>query len=177
MSYGGRPPAASARRDVESRSAPSKPVATFEPDVEPNADRSDDAEDDEISPLRLQFGHILEIHAVDSGNRGRHREDRSPGGKLTGDRTLALLFEQVTRLEHRDQDVADAGDGALNPEHVIVELRNLVAVVGTFHGKRVKAVIPGDVGKFCFAGLGHFDPHEVILADVLARRIDQGRRP
>ena len=90
-------------------------MATFEPDVEPNADRSDDAEDDEISPLRLQFGHILEIHAVDSGNRGRHREDRSPGGKLTGDRTLALLFEQVTRLEHRDQDVADAGDGALNP--------------------------------------------------------------
>src|SRR3546814_18257867 len=103
-------PAASARRDVESRSAPSKPVATFEPDVEPNADRSDDAEDDEISPLRLQFGHILEIHAVDSGNRGRHREDRGPGGKLTRDRTLALLFEQVTRLAHRDQDVAAAGD-------------------------------------------------------------------
>src|SRR3546814_1311392 len=77
------------------------------PDVEPNADRSDDAEDDEISPLRLQFGHILEIHAVDSGNRGRHREDRGPGGKLTRDRTLALLFEQVTRLEHRDQDVAE----------------------------------------------------------------------
>src|SRR3546814_42698 len=100
LSYGGRPPAASARRDVESRSAPSKPVATFEPDVEPNADRSDDAEDDEISPLRLQFGHILEIHAVDSGNRGRHREDRGPGGKLTRDRTLALLFEQEIGRAH-----------------------------------------------------------------------------
>src|SRR3546814_14631707 len=71
---------------------------------------SDVCSSDLISPLRLQFGHILEIHAVDSGNRGRHREDRGPGGKLTRDRNLALLFEQVTRLAHRKQDVADRSE-------------------------------------------------------------------
>ena len=99
-------------------------------------------------------------------------------------RTLPNGDEEILAQENRGGAVGDMiafkmcrpGDDE-QLVTVDVELGNLVAVAGIFHGKRVKAVISGDVGKFCFAGLGEADPHKVILGDMLARRIDQGHRP
>ena len=53
--------------------------------IERDAGGDHEAEDDEIAVGPAQLGHVLEIHAVDAGDRGRHGEDGGPGGEPAGD--------------------------------------------------------------------------------------------
>ena len=92
-----------------------EPPRLLEPDVQSRAEQRDDGEDDEIAIIRLQLGHIGEIHAVDAGDRRRHSKNRSPGGELARDAPLPLLLEQIGRLEHGGENFAQASDPRLDP--------------------------------------------------------------
>src|SRR4029077_12998387 len=96
-----------------------EPPRLLEPHVQSRAEQRDDAENDEIAIIRLQLGHVGEIHAVDAGDRRRHRKDRRPGGQLARDDPLSLLLEQTGRLEHRSENFAQAPDSRLDASDVI----------------------------------------------------------
>ena len=55
-----------------------------------------------------QFGHVVEIHPVDPGNRGRHRENCGVSGQLPGHVALAVLFEQGGGFDDAGQRFAQA---------------------------------------------------------------------
>ena len=55
-----------------------QPLVAFEAEVEPDHDRQHDAEDDEVAVFPMEFGHVVEVHAVDSSDQRRHRDDRHP---------------------------------------------------------------------------------------------------
>src|SRR5687767_14081872 len=78
----------------------SNPAAALETGVEDDADRDDHANDNEIAVARAELGHMLEVHAVDAGDGGRHGKDRRPGRQLPGDGALPLLLEQSADFEH-----------------------------------------------------------------------------
>ena len=92
-----------------------KPVQAAEVAVEKHADHDDHRDDDEIAVARVKLRHVVEIHAVDSGDRGRHRQDRRPGRQLPRDRSLPLLLEQGREFEHAGQHFAPAVDPRLGP--------------------------------------------------------------
>src|SRR5688572_22334014 len=58
--------------DIERLS--SKPVGLFELYVKPAARADDPREHDRITQGPPQFRHVVEVHAVDAGNGGWHRE-------------------------------------------------------------------------------------------------------
>src|SRR3546814_3419415 len=68
-----------------------QPADALEAPVEQAADAGHQAKREGVAEPPVQFGHVQEIHAVDAGDRGRHGEDRGPGGELAGDDALALL--------------------------------------------------------------------------------------
>ena len=45
----------------------------------------------------------LEVHAVDAGDRGRHRQDGRPGRELAGDHRLLCLARHQARLEREGE--------------------------------------------------------------------------
>src|SRR3546814_9034500 len=73
------------------------------PEDEPRT-AEDQGQRERIAKGPVEFGHELEIHAVDAGDRGRHREDRRPGGELPRDHALTLLFEHAVGLDHRSEE-------------------------------------------------------------------------
>jgi S-formylglutathione hydrolase len=58
----------------------SEPSSAFETQVKHCAKQGDNANDDKVAVLRLQLGHIFEIHAVNPGDRGGHGQYRGPSG-------------------------------------------------------------------------------------------------
>src|SRR3546814_11964473 len=79
----------------------SEPADVFEaPEDEPRT-AEDQGQRERIAKGPVEFGHELEIHAVDAGDRGRHGEDRRPGGELPRDPALTLLFEHAVGFDHR----------------------------------------------------------------------------
>src|SRR3546814_1603706 len=93
------------------------------PEDEPRT-AEDQGQRERIAKGPVEFGHELEIHAVDAGDRGRHREDRRPGGELPRDHALTLLFEHAVGLDHRGGDVAQA----VRSEEHTSELQSLMRI-------------------------------------------------
>ncbi len=46
----------------------------------------------------MQLGHVFEVHAVDAGHCGGHREDRGPGGEAAGD-LVSKARESLVSIE------------------------------------------------------------------------------
>ena len=55
-----------------------QPSDAPEPPEQRRAGNQDHADDGEITIFPLQFRHVLEVHAVDTGDRGRDCDDGQP---------------------------------------------------------------------------------------------------
>ncbi len=62
---------------------------------------------------------MLEIHAVDAGNRGRHGENGGPGGELAGDVRLLHLSDHQPRLEREGEHLTQSVDLRLDTENMV----------------------------------------------------------
>ena len=51
-------------------------------------------DDEEVAVFPMEFGHEIEVHAIDTGNGGRDRQHRRPSCQPAGNRALALLLQQ-----------------------------------------------------------------------------------
>jgi len=58
----------------------SEPSSAFETHVKHGAKQQDNANDDKVAVLRLQLGHIFEVHTVNPGDRGGYGQYRGPSG-------------------------------------------------------------------------------------------------
>src|SRR5471030_2804860 len=99
-----------------------KPARALEAEVEPATDRDDRGNHGVVAVLPLQFGHVLEIHAVDARDRGGHRQDRGPGGELAGDRVLLRLARHQARLEGEGQHLAQRVDVFLDAADMVADV-------------------------------------------------------
>ena len=73
-----------------------------------------------------QFGHVIEVHPVNPGDRGGHCQDRGIGSELAGHVALAVLFEQagglnnagqrLTQSAHPPQRTADVIEHVAKPD-------------------------------------------------------------
>jgi len=70
----------------------SEPPDAFEPQVKHCAEQGNNANDDKVAVLSLQFGHIFEIHAVNPGDRCGYGQYCGPSGQLPRDNALTLLL-------------------------------------------------------------------------------------
>src|SRR6478736_5994168 len=68
---------------------------------------------------------MLEVHAVNAGDCGGHRENCGPGGKLSGDRPLPLLFEQGADLKHASQSILHAVDPDAHPFDMVEDVAEI----------------------------------------------------
>src|SRR5215468_3552471 len=81
------------RRQGSGRCGPElEPAGLAECTVEPSADQCHHAEHERVSEGPPQLGHVLEVHAVDAGDRSRYGRDRDPRGNAA----------HVVVLAHRD---------------------------------------------------------------------------
>ena len=64
-------------------------------------------DDHEIAILPFKLRHILEVHAVDTGDCRGHREDGAPGRKPPRDIRLLALPGHQARLEGEGQHFAE----------------------------------------------------------------------
>src|SRR5215211_5137016 len=55
-----------------------QPLVAFEAEVERDHDQQHDAEDDEVAVAPAEFGHVVEVHAVDSSDKCRDDDDSHP---------------------------------------------------------------------------------------------------
>src|SRR6266545_7566533 len=92
------------RNEADLQGGGSKPAVAAKSPIERGADRSDHADDQEIPIAPFELRHELEVHAVDAGDRGRHREDGGPSRELSGDRRLLRLAPHQARFEGERQD-------------------------------------------------------------------------
>src|SRR5690349_3428840 len=69
----GRPPRPAVMKVISS-----EPAVPTETCIERNDRYGDQADDGKVAVLPLEFGHILEVHAVDTGDRRGHGEDSGP---------------------------------------------------------------------------------------------------
>src|SRR5450631_1005758 len=53
----------------------SKPLRLLELEIKPDIDRHHDGDRHRITPDPLELGHVLEVHAVDARDHGRHTDD------------------------------------------------------------------------------------------------------
>src|SRR6266446_1988342 len=97
-------------------SGPSKAV------VESPADRQHQQQACGITERPLQLRHVLEIHAVDPGDRGRDRKDRCPAAELLDDIVLSGCRQKQARLEGGRQTLAQIADRLVHQQHVIVDI-------------------------------------------------------
>ena len=65
----------------------SEPAVVAQARVERDADGCNPAENEEIAVAQFELGHVLEVHAVDAGDRGRHCEN----GGLAAKRRVMLV--------------------------------------------------------------------------------------
>lgn len=63
-----------------------------------------------ITERPLQLRHVFELHAVNTGYRRLHGENRSPAAELLDDVVLSRCGEQETSLERRRQPLAQIDD-------------------------------------------------------------------
>src|SRR6478735_3366391 len=75
------------------RSAPTyerslQPARLPEAPVEVKASPHHRGQRGRVAVLPVQFGHVLEVHAPDAGESGRHREDGGPSGQSLVDLAL-----------------------------------------------------------------------------------------
>src|SRR5262249_31731374 len=64
---------------AQSRHRLSNPAVSAKSPVQRAADSDDHADNEKIPIAPFELRHELEVHAVDAGDRGRHREDGGPG--------------------------------------------------------------------------------------------------
>ena len=64
---------------AKSRDRGSNPPVSAKSPVQRAADSDDHADNEKIPIAPFELRHELEVHAVDAGDRGRHREDGGPG--------------------------------------------------------------------------------------------------
>ena len=57
-----------------------KPAATFEDDVQHDSAGSHSEKCERVTKSPAEFGHVLEVHAVDGAYQGGREEDSGPGG-------------------------------------------------------------------------------------------------
>src|SRR3546814_4045721 len=114
------------------------------PEEEPRT-AEDQGQRERIAKGPGEFGHELEIHPVDAGDRGRHREDRRPGGELPRDHALTLLFEHAVGLDHRGGDVAQSVEAIFGALHMVPN----VAVRSEEHTSELQSLMRISYAVFC----------------------------
>ena len=72
-----------------------------------------------VAVLPAQLGHVVEVHAVDPGDRGRDGRDRHPGRDPA--HVLVLLHADLGEVgvEHRGEQVVEALDLLGDPDRVV----------------------------------------------------------
>src|SRR6266478_2903789 len=100
-------------------SASSQPSHASESPVQHRACDQDHAHDGDVTIFPLQFRHVLEVHAVDSGDRGRDRDDGKPRGQFFGDRGFLSLTDQKARFEGKCKNLSKRVDLLLNCPDVV----------------------------------------------------------
>src|SRR6185312_8894637 len=102
-----------------------EPAVPAEAPVKNDAEHEHDTKDRWIAEFESELWHILEVHAVDAGERRRHGEDRGPSGELLGDSRLLALAHQHAGLECEGKNLAHVVDllldGADMVRHVVEE--------------------------------------------------------
>ena len=100
----------------------SEPFFALEEEEHGGGDEGHDAPKDEVGGAVVEFGHVVEVHAVDAGNEGERDED---GGEDGEDFHHVVGFVADVGLEHVDL-VGDHGvvdfDGFLGLEDEVVEV-------------------------------------------------------
>jgi len=56
-----------------------QPAAALEDDVEHDSEGSHREDRERVTQFPAEFGHVLEVHAVDGAYQGRREEDSGPG--------------------------------------------------------------------------------------------------
>ena len=82
-----------------------------------------------VAVLPLQLGHDGEVHAVDAGDHGRHRDHRRPGGDALHVLVLRHRHQRQVGLERGGQQLALRVDRLVEPHHVIVDVAEVRARV------------------------------------------------
>ena len=82
-----------------------------------------DQQDNRIAPDRPQLRHVLEVHAVDPGDGGRHGEDGGPAGELAHHLALSICGKQQVRIERPLQHLSQNVDALVDADDVVVHVR------------------------------------------------------
>src|SRR5262245_26012588 len=127
------------------------------------ADNRDEPEDEVVSVLPLELGHMLEVHAIDASNRRRHRQNCSPSRQAARDGSLLCLPNHQAGFKCECQHLAQRIDLLLYAVYVIADITKqwLHLSVDGFHLGVLKA--PTDLGKGsgCVAQLKQLAPQSV----------------
>ena len=106
-----------------------EPPVALEQSMQHDAHHADDRQDREVAVSPAKFGHVVEVHAVDACNGGRHKGYGCPGGDLAhvlvlanGDRVLAHTDAGEVRLQNVSEQAVDGLDGVSGPEEVVVHV-------------------------------------------------------
>ena len=91
---------------------------------------------------------MLEIHAVDAGDRGRDSEDRGPGSQLTSDDAGALLLDQVAEFEYRCEDLTQATRYRLDAANMIENVAEVMPCFGIDAGQIVARKLIRRLGRW-----------------------------
>src|SRR5437868_10073616 len=104
-----------------------EPAVAAEAAMEEGAGRDHDGEDDRVAPGLVEFGHDVEVHAVDAGDHRGGGHDGDPGRDLAH----VLVGEGVGTGEGGLQDRAAELVGGVNhladPREVIADVTEVVA--------------------------------------------------
>ena len=73
----------------------SDPAGLSEAGEEDGAGNRHAQKDGKVAVAPVEFRHVIEVHALETGNRGRYRQDRRPAGELAVDRALARGFQAL----------------------------------------------------------------------------------
>jgi len=164
-----------------SRVEMSEPSGTFEANIEHAAKCCDHTQSNKIAVFHSKFGHVLEVHTIDSGNRCRHGENGGPGGKLSCDGALPLLFQQVACFEDRRDDIAQAPHHLLDAVHVLQGITKIGFCLDIEAGPEVEELRARTLALGPNAGASERGTILALLgsierAEILIRRIDAERK-
>ena len=113
----------------------SKPLGLLEQHEQVKARHRYQPEHDEVSIGRVQFRHMLEVHAVYSSDRRRDCQYCRPSRELAGDHTRPLRFQKAAELKDCREDLKEAVDHGLHAIDVIRDIVEVWSHIGADAGK------------------------------------------
>src|SRR5690242_14555453 len=104
------------------RSAPLQPILPLEKEQHRGSDCRHGQEHGRITPTRPQFGHMLEVHPIDAGDKTQRHENSRNDGEHFHHGIEAITHARQINLQHRRHHFTQAFDRVDDLHHMVVDV-------------------------------------------------------